>query len=500
MDIDLAALRALERERDISLDVLIPAIEQALLLAYHRTEGAYRHRPRRARPQDRARRRVGARGRRRVRRGRAPGGEPGPEFDDTPDGLRPGRGRHRAPGDRAAAARRRGRRDPRRLPGPRGRHRRRRHPAEPATRGRAGRLRHGRGHPPARRAGAGREATRTASGCAATWSRVKRGPRGPQIAPVPHPPQPGRASCSPSRCPRSPTAPSRSRRWPARPGTARRSRCTPPSPGVNAKGACIGPMGARVRAVMSELHGEKIDIVDCVRRPARRSSRHALSPARVSSVEVVDARSPRRRGSSCRTTSCRWPSARRARTPGWPPSSPAGASTSARTPSRGPASPPAPARARGDDGPGAPARTRGTTWCDGRLVRPWTPARPRRCAPASGVEGRMAGRHSLRVVAGPTARTGDPCRPAGPRAPSCRAAARGCTRTSSASTSPSVVGRSRAPCGSAAQLDPGDLAVARLAVPRTAAARAPEPHRRRRTSDRTESGFDADEHPMSTQQ
>jgi len=43
MDIDLAALRALERERDISLDILIPAIEQALLVAYHRTDGAYRH-------------------------------------------------------------------------------------------------------------------------------------------------------------------------------------------------------------------------------------------------------------------------------------------------------------------------------------------------------------------------------------------------------------------------------------------------------------------------
>ena len=43
MDIDLAALRALERERDISLDILIPAIEQALLLAYQRTEGHERH-------------------------------------------------------------------------------------------------------------------------------------------------------------------------------------------------------------------------------------------------------------------------------------------------------------------------------------------------------------------------------------------------------------------------------------------------------------------------
>src|SRR5690349_7669416 len=33
-------------------------------------------------------------------------------------------------------------------------------------------------------------------------------------------------------------------------------------PGVNAKGACIGPMGQRVRQVMHELHGEKIDIID----------------------------------------------------------------------------------------------------------------------------------------------------------------------------------------------------------------------------------------------
>ena len=33
-------------------------------------------------------------------------------------------------------------------------------------------------------------------------------------------------------------------------------------PGVNAKGSCIGPMGSRVRNVMAELHGEKIDIVD----------------------------------------------------------------------------------------------------------------------------------------------------------------------------------------------------------------------------------------------
>ena len=58
-------------------------------------------------------------------------------------------------------------------------------------------------------------------------------------------------------------------------------------PGVNAKGSCIGPMGQRVRAVMSELHGEKIDIVDWSEDPAEMVG-HALSPARVSSVEIVD--------------------------------------------------------------------------------------------------------------------------------------------------------------------------------------------------------------------
>ena len=58
-------------------------------------------------------------------------------------------------------------------------------------------------------------------------------------------------------------------------------------PGVNAKGACIGPMGGRVRAVMAELHGEKIDIVDHADDPAEMIA-HALSPARVLSVTVVD--------------------------------------------------------------------------------------------------------------------------------------------------------------------------------------------------------------------
>ncbi|MER7280874.1 transcription termination factor NusA [Dactylosporangium sp. NPDC000244] len=58
--------------------------------------------------------------------------------------------------------------------------------------------------------------------------------------------------------------------------------------GVNAKGACIGPMGQRVRAVMSELHGEKIDIIDWSEDPAQFVG-NALSPAKALNVEVVDA-------------------------------------------------------------------------------------------------------------------------------------------------------------------------------------------------------------------
>lgn len=57
--------------------------------------------------------------------------------------------------------------------------------------------------------------------------------------------------------------------------------------GLNAKGACIGPMGQRVRNVMSELSGEKIDIIDFDENPSRFVA-NALSPAKVVSVTVID--------------------------------------------------------------------------------------------------------------------------------------------------------------------------------------------------------------------
>jgi N utilization substance protein A len=58
-------------------------------------------------------------------------------------------------------------------------------------------------------------------------------------------------------------------------------------PAVSAKGALIGPMGARARSVMDELHGEKIDIVDWSDEPSQYVG-NALAPARVAKVEVIN--------------------------------------------------------------------------------------------------------------------------------------------------------------------------------------------------------------------
>ncbi len=60
------------------------------------------------------------------------------------------------------------------------------------------------------------------------------------------------------------------------------------NPDVSAKGACIGPMGQRVRAVMHELNEEKIDIIDYSPDPTI-FVKEALSPAKVSQVIVTDA-------------------------------------------------------------------------------------------------------------------------------------------------------------------------------------------------------------------
>src|SRR3954471_23231026 len=108
--------------------------------------------------------------------------------------------------------------------------------------------------------------------------------------------------------------------------------------GVDPVGACVGPRGSRVRMVVSELRGEKIDIIPWNDEPARFVAK-ALAPAPVRAA-LVDAKdedatagywSTTRTSRPpwwCRTPSCRWRSDARARTRASRPSSPAGASTS----------------------------------------------------------------------------------------------------------------------------------------------------------------------------
>jgi N utilization substance protein A len=59
-------------------------------------------------------------------------------------------------------------------------------------------------------------------------------------------------------------------------------------PGDDPKGACVGPRGMRVRSVVNELRGEKIDIVLYSDDPAQFVA-EALSPAKVKSVQIDEA-------------------------------------------------------------------------------------------------------------------------------------------------------------------------------------------------------------------
>lgn len=58
--------------------------------------------------------------------------------------------------------------------------------------------------------------------------------------------------------------------------------------GLNAKGACIGPRGQRVSSIMKELSGEKIDIISWSEDPAVYVG-NALAPSKVVNVDIIDA-------------------------------------------------------------------------------------------------------------------------------------------------------------------------------------------------------------------
>ena len=57
-------------------------------------------------------------------------------------------------------------------------------------------------------------------------------------------------------------------------------------PGLDARGACIGQRGLRVQAIVNELGGEKIDIIEWAEKPEQYVG-NALEPAHVVRVDIV---------------------------------------------------------------------------------------------------------------------------------------------------------------------------------------------------------------------
>jgi transcription termination/antitermination protein NusA len=278
MDIDMAVLRSLEREKDIAFDIVVEAIEQALLVAYHRTEGAQQQ----ARVElDRKSGHVTV-----YARELAEDGTVAREFDDTPadfgriaattakqvilqrlrdaeDEVRYGEFSGKE-GDILSGVIQQGR-DPRSvmvdlgkieavLPAPE------QVPGEKYEHG--SRLR-------------------------VYVVGVRKGFKGPQITVSRTHPNLVKKLFAlevPEIADGTVEIMAIAREAGHRTKIAVRTL----NPSVNGKGACIGPMGQRVRNIMHELHGEKIDIIDWSDDPATFVG-NALSPAQVSSVEVVDA-------------------------------------------------------------------------------------------------------------------------------------------------------------------------------------------------------------------
>ena len=288
MDIDLAALRALERERDISLDILIPAIEQALLVAYHRTDGAYRN----ARVE--LDRRTGhvvvwareeldvpepAEGEERARP------ELGPECDDTPSGF----GRIAASTARQVIVQRlRDLEDEAILGDFKGREGD--VVAGVIQQGPNPRMIHVdlgsvEGILPPEEQVPGEEYTH-GSRIRVYVTSVSKGPKGPSITVSRTHPALVRKLFAlevPEIAGGVVEIVSLAREAGHRTKIAVRAN----QPGVNAKGACIGELGQRVRAVTAELNNEKIDIVDYSPDLATFVA-SALSPAKVTRAFVVD--------------------------------------------------------------------------------------------------------------------------------------------------------------------------------------------------------------------
>ena len=286
MDIDIAVLRQLEREREIPFETIVQAIEQALLMAYERVEG---HFPNARVELDRKTGHVTV-------WAREPGevdeetglrGEPGPEFSDTPEGF----GRVAAATARQVIVQRMRELEDDAILGD--------------FRAREGDIVSGviqqsndprhvlvdfgtiEGELPTSEQVPG-ESYQHGQRLRCFVVSVKRGPRGPQITlSRTHPNLVRRLFAL--EVPEIADGTVRIEALAREAGHRTKIAVHATVPGVNAKGACIGPMGQRVRAVMTELQGEKIDIVDYSDDPAEFVA-SALSPSRVQSVTIVDDR------------------------------------------------------------------------------------------------------------------------------------------------------------------------------------------------------------------
>src|SRR5690625_2665200 len=277
MDIDMTALRLIEREREISLDVLVSAIEEALLLAYQRTPEAAE----RARVEvDRRTGRVTVLAAELDEDGTVVG-----EYDDTPSGF----GRIATATARSVIVQRLRDAEDDQVMG--------------TLRDRAGTLIAGviqQGRDPRTvlvdigdleavlpaHEQVPTETYRHGDRLRAQVLEVTRGMKGPSVTLSRTHPNLVRELFA-LEVPEVADGTVEIKALAREAGHRTKIAVATSVPGLNAKGACIGPMGQRVRAVMSELSGEKIDIGDYSEDPAQFVAT-ALSPARVSRVEGVE--------------------------------------------------------------------------------------------------------------------------------------------------------------------------------------------------------------------
>jgi transcription termination/antitermination protein NusA len=279
MDIDLSVLRSLESEKDISLETVIKAIEDALLMAYHKTEGAS---PAARVEVDRKTGHVTVW----ARESGSLEGSTAREYDDTPAGF----GRIAATTARQVILQRL------------------RDVEDEMTFGEyaghegdivAGVIQQGKDPrtvlvdlgkieavlPPAEQVPGERYVHGERIRCY-VW-RVRKGHRGPSVTLSRTHPDLVRKLFA-LEVPEIASGAVEIVKIAREAGHRTKIAVQSHQQGVNAKGACIGPVGSRVRNVMAELHGEKIDIVDFSDDPAEFVA-NALSPARVTRVDVVDA-------------------------------------------------------------------------------------------------------------------------------------------------------------------------------------------------------------------